>query len=248
MEPSDVKQIDLGLGWLVDRDQPWESVESLWTLVFELQRRVQDLELELDILKTKPHLKTRPLKHAQTMSDPSKADASCQTQDQLTMDIEHQVNPPRRLIRCTSLKKRIFYTKVYTKKCIKGDKMEIERENDRHRTKPRQKVLKTRQRWVKIFVKKETMEIESKKAGFETPPREAKVNKAKAKKRRKETPKEWAPRGKRKKQNSTKKNLDGSGLKFDKILIQPTKVTLMTDFFGVVGKSSAIKLAPDKGA
>ncbi len=126
--------------------------------------------------------------------------------------------------------------------------MEIERENDRHHTKPRQKVLKTRQRWVKIFVKKETMEIESKKAGFETPPREAKVNKAKAKKRRKETPKEWAPRGKRKKQNSTKKNLDGSGLKFDKILIQPTKVTLMTDFFGVVGKSSAIKLAPDKGA
>jgi len=44
------------------------------------------------------------------------------------MEIEHQISSTRHLIRCTSLRKKIFYTKVYVRKHLKREKMEMEKE------------------------------------------------------------------------------------------------------------------------
>jgi len=44
------------------------------------------------------------------------ADASCQTWDQSAVDIELQEGSSRRMSRCTSLRKKILYSKVYVKK------------------------------------------------------------------------------------------------------------------------------------
>jgi len=236
--------IDLGCELLYDKDRPWEVIERLLTGHFELERQVLDLTQELMILKRMPRFKNQPPK--QQEKEQTKADASCQTWNQSSMEIETQVAPLRRLIRCTSLKKKIFYTKVYTKKYIEREKMEVEIENKEHRTKTKKKTTKKRQRVYKIFVKKEVMEIEKKKEMQieKTPPKREKKKK-KAEKRRKGTPKEWAPREKKNKKNSPKKDLEGSELKLNKTLNQPTKVTLITDFFDVIGKRSSIKAAPD---
>jgi len=153
--------IDLGCELLYDKDRPWEVIERLLTGHFELERQVLDLTQELMILKRMPRFKNQPPK--QQEKEQTKADASCQTWNQSSMEIETQVAPLRRLIRCTSLKKKIFYTKVYTKKYIEREKMEVEIENKEHRTKTKKKTTKKRQRVYKIFVKKEVMEIEKKK-------------------------------------------------------------------------------------
>jgi len=89
------------------------------------------------------------------------------------------------------------------------------------------------------------MEIETKNSQLkETPPKKI-VNK---KTRYKGTPKELAPRKKRPKRNTPNKVLGGSELKKPKILTQPTKVTLITDFFNALEKSqgcATIKIASD---
>jgi len=66
--------------------------------------------------------------------------------------------------------------------------------------------------------------------------------------RHKETPKELAPKKKRPKRNTPNKVLVGSELKKIKILTQPTKVSLIPDFFSALDKSQGcvkIKIAPD---
>jgi len=208
----------------------------------ELRDQVKDLEQELMLLKKNQHLKNPPPK--------PKTDACCQTRDQSVMEIElAQASSPRRTIRCTSLKKKIFYTKVYTRKHVRREKMEEEKEKSTYHPKPKRKILKSPQKFVKIFVRKEIMEIETKNAHLkETPPKKVAYKKTRQKTRHKGTPKELAPRKKKPKRNTPNKDLDGSELKKIKILTQPTKVTLITDFFSALEKSQGgvkIKIAPD---
>jgi len=236
--------IDLGCELLYDKDRPWEVIERLLTGHFELERQVLDLTQELMILKRMPRFKNQPPK--QQEKEQTKADASCQTWNQSSMEIETQVAPLRRLIRCTSLKKKIFYTKVYTKKYIEREKMEVEIENKEHRTKTKKKTTKKRQRVYKIFVKKEVMEIEKKKK-CKSRKRLQKERRRRRKQRRdvKELRKNGRHEKRKTRKNSPKKDLEGSELKLNKTLNQPTKVTLITDFFDVIGKRSSIKAAPD---
>jgi len=125
--------------WIKNR--PWEFAECLYDEFVMLQCRVLDLERELIDLKIKSHLKDQPPKqHKLTQSIPKMVDTSCQTWDQSAMDIEFQVNPPRRLIRCTSFKKKIFSTKVYIKKHIKREDMEFGKKIRVHHHKSEQKV------------------------------------------------------------------------------------------------------------
>jgi len=216
----------------------WIYGELLYEAFMQLIVRVDNLKQELILLKNNPHLTNPPPKPM--------ADACCQTRDQSAMEIElAQASSPRRTVRCTSLKKKIFYTKVYTKKHVRRETMEVEKEKSTHHPKPKRKILKSPQKFVKIFVRKEIMEIETKNAHLkETPPKNV-VNR---KTRHKGTPKELAPIKRRKKRNTPNKVLGGSELKEIKILTQPAKVTLIADFFSALEKSQGcvkIKIAPD---
>jgi len=237
----------------IDNTQPWEFAECLYESYCQLSNKVLDLEEELVLLKNKRHPKNpspkQPKQHQKTQTLPILADASCQTWDHSAMEIELQESSSRRMIRCTSLRKKIFYTKVYTKKHIKREGMEIEKEKKAHHPKPEKKIPKDRQKFYKVFVRKEGMEIESKTSQLnETPPKRTERNK---KTRHDGTPKELAPRRKKPKKNTPKKDLSGSGLKLIekiKILTEPIKVTVLTDFFNVLSKSQScakIKLVPD---
>jgi len=219
----------------------WVLAEILYASFMELRDRVEDLEeeQELMLLKNNPHPQNPPPK--------SMTDACCQTKDRSAMEIELvQASSPRRTIRCTSLKKKIFYTKVYTKKHVRREKMEIEKEKSTHHPKPKRKILKSPQKFVKIFVRKEIMEIETKNANLEETPPKNVVNR---KTKHKGTPKELAaPKKRRTKRNTPNKVLDGSELKNNKILTQPVKVSLITDFFSALEKSQGgvkMKIAPD---
>jgi len=90
------------------------------------------------------------------------------------------------------------------------------------------------------------MEIETKNANLkETPPKNVENRKTR---RHKGTPEGLAPKKRRKKRNTPNKVLDGSELKKIKILTQPAKVTLISDFFSALAKSQScvkIKIAPD---
>jgi hypothetical protein len=235
----------------IDNAQPWEFAECFYESYCQLANRVLDLEQELILLKNKPHLKKpspKPTqtKHKQPQVIPTVTDACCQTRDQSVMEIEPQISSPRRLIRCTSLRKKIFYTKVYVKKHQKREEMEIEKEKSVHHPKPKQKIPKKPQKFIKIFVRKEVMEIETETVQLNKTPPKKKANPKKT--RHKGTPKELAPRKKRPKKNTPNKALDGSELKVNKILTQPTKVTLITDFFSTITKSqgcATIKIVPD---
>jgi len=143
------KEIPFGDG------SPWLLAEVLYESFLDLTVQVKILEKELMLLKNNPHL--------QNPSPKPMTEACCQTRDQSAMEIElAQASSPRRTIRCTSLKKKIFYTKVYTKKHVRREKMEIEKEKSAHHPKPKQKIPKSPQKFVKIFVRKEIMEIEKK--------------------------------------------------------------------------------------
>jgi len=181
----------------------WIFGEVLYESFLELIDRVDYLEKELILLKKNPHLKNPPPKPM--------TDACCQTRDHSAMEIElAQASSPRRTIRCTSLKKKIFYTKVYTQKHVRREKMEIEKEKSTHHPKPKRKIPESPQKFVKIFVRKEIMEIETKKAHLkETPPKKVVNRKA----RHKGTPEGLAPKKRRKKRNTPNKVLDGSELK-----------------------------------
>jgi len=139
--------------------------EVLYESFLDLTVQVKILEKELMLLKNNPHL--------QNPSPKPMTEACCQTRDQSAMEIElAQASSPRRTIRCTSLKKKIFYTKVYTKKHVRREKMEIEKEKSAHHPKPKQKIPKSPQKFVKIFVRKEIMEIEKKKCPIRRNPSE----------------------------------------------------------------------------
>lgn len=246
------QEISLGRALPIYNDRPWEFAECLYEQFVQLECQTLDLERELMILKKRsPQIKTRPHKQdKETEPKPQMADASCQTGDQFAMEIETQ---PRRLIKCTSFRKNTFYTKVYTKKHVKKEKMEVEIEKKRRRTTSQTKIPKKGLKFVKIYVPKEVMEIESKKQEIQvckTPPRRV-SKKVKVKTKHGETPEELARNKKRKKKNTPRKALDDSELKAPSAnlnLIQPTKVRLITDFFKTVEKSSflkSIKLAPD---
>jgi len=56
------------------------------------------------------------------------------------MDIELQESSPSCMIRCTSLRKKTFYTKVYEKKHIKREGMKIEKEKKVHHPKSEKKI------------------------------------------------------------------------------------------------------------
>jgi len=138
---------------------------------------------------------------------------------------------------------------VYVKKHIKRDRMEVEEEIKAHPSKSKLKVPHRGQKLVKVYVPKEVMMIETTKAQVKTPLRRAR--KKVEKKKHQGTPLELARRNKRMKKNIPKKPLDASELKAPspiKNLIQPSKVTLITEFFEIIGKrTSSIKpkLAPD---
>jgi len=89
--------------------------------------------------------------------------------------------------------------------------MEIEKEKKAHHPKPEKKIPRERQKFYKVFVQKEGMEIETKTNQLsETPPKRTERNK---KTRHKGTPKELAPARKKPKNNTPKKDLSGSELK-----------------------------------
>jgi len=96
--------------------------------------------------------------------------------------------------RCTPLRKKIFYSKVYTKKHLKRGNGDREREES---TSPQiqKKIPRERQIFFKVFVRKEGMEIETKTGQLnETPPKRTERNK---KMRHKGILKELAPRKKK---------------------------------------------------
>jgi hypothetical protein len=220
----------------IDNSQPWEFAECFYESYCQLANRVQDLEEELILLKenitaTKPSPKVQKI---EIETHPPKADACCQTEIQSVMEIEPQTSSPRRLIKCTSLKKKIYYTKVYTKKHVKREVMEIECEKKEQNPKSKKKRPQKPQRYTKIFVRKEGMEIEVKtKEEEKSPPKRRPARKT----RHKGTPEELASKKKRKKKNIPDKALDGSDLNLNiKNLSQPNKVTLITDFFVSIQK------------
>jgi len=96
-------------------------------------------------------------------------------------------------------------------------------------------VIKTKTRWYKTYVKKEMMaieKIENTETASKSPPKKGNPG---VKTKSKGTP--YAPRKKIKK-NTPKKSSGGSELNFYqvKILIEPTKITLMTDLLKSISK------------
>jgi len=77
--------------------------------------------------------------------------------------------------------------------------MEVEKENKHHHPKPTKKFQTKRQEWVRIFVKKEVMEIEEKPRPINKTPPKTEIMRKQAGKKHKESPEGWAPRAKRKK-------------------------------------------------
>jgi len=71
------------------------------------------------------------------------ADASCQTWDQSAVDIELQESSARRM-------SKIFYTKVYVKKHMKREGMEIEKEKKAHHPKSEKKISREPQKFYKV--------------------------------------------------------------------------------------------------
>jgi len=213
----------------------------------ELRAQVKDLTKELMLLKNNPHLKnpSPKIKSHRNQIITDMTDIRCQAKDKSAMEIEPRASSPRRMVRCTSLRKKIFYTKVYVKIHVKREVMEIEKEKIAHHPKSKQKIPEKTQKFVKVFVRKDGMEIENQKDQENKSPPKRVPDK---KKKHLGTPKELAPRKKRPKRNTPKKASDGSELKVNKILTQPAKMTLMTDFFNTLTKSQGcaiIKTAPD---
>jgi len=117
---------------------------------------------------------------------------------------------------------------------MKREGMEIEKEKRVHHPKSEKKIPRKRQKFEIFFLRKEGMEIETKTSQLnETHPKRTERNK---KTRHKGTPKELAPR-KKKPKKILQKDLNGFELTLIekiKILTEPIKLTLMTDFFNVI--------------
>jgi len=150
----------------------------------------------------------------------------------------------RRWIRCSSLKKKIFYTKLDFVKKTDREEMEVEEERvKKTRNCHKTSVIKARPKtrwWYKTYVKKEMMaieKIENTEAANKSPPKKGNPG---VKTKSKGT--SYAPRKKIKK-NTPKKSSGGSDLNFNqvKILNQPTtKIILMTDFLKSISKNTYV--------
>jgi len=146
----------------IDNDSPWEFAECFYESYWELRDQVKDLKKELILLKNNPHLKnpSPKFKSHRNQINTGMTDIWCQAKDKSAMEIEPQAGSPRRMVRCTSLRKKIFYTKVYVKIHVKREDMEIEKEKIAHHPKSKQKIPENTQKFVKIFARKDGMEIE----------------------------------------------------------------------------------------
>jgi len=221
----------------IDNDRPWELAEILYNDHNMLVDRVDRLEMELKTLRTKSTSQNpTPMISSHTQTKPQTVSIGCQTGEEGAMEIEEESGPQRRPIRWPFQYKSTFFTKVYVKKRVEREKMEVEVSKRDHTTKRPKKIPKKQHRLVKVYVEKEVMQIETKKVepDGKTPPKKARKRKA-VEKRKKETPKEWVPRRKKKKDNTPGKNLVGPELNPNKNLTQP-KNSRITDFFSIVKK------------
>jgi len=129
-------------------DSPWELAEVLYETLLELRAQVKDLKQELMLLKNNPQLKnpSPKFKSHRNQINTGMTDIWCQPKDKSAMKIEPQASSPRRMVRCTSLRKKIFYTKVYVKIHVKREVMEIEKEKIAHHPKSKQKIPKEKKK------------------------------------------------------------------------------------------------------
>jgi len=234
----------------IDNDHPWELAELLYNRFNMLCDRVDSLDAELKTLRTNP---TRPNPTPKiswrTQTKPQTVAVGCQTWDECAMEIEQENGPRRRPIRRPFYYKSTFFTKIYVRKRVEREKMEVEVPKREHTTRHPKKIPKKQYRLVKVYVAKEVMQIETKKVEpaekTQTPLKKARKKK-KREKRKKETPKEWAPQRKKKKDNTPREDLVGPVLNLDKNLTQPMKFSLITDFFSVLKKVTEEEVkAPD---
>jgi hypothetical protein len=230
----------------IDNSMPWEFAECMYESYCQLHCRVLDVEAELIYLKQK---KPTPIIQSQYTKKPLITTANACTQTMVdtgteTMEIEAKKPIVRRWIRCSSLKKKTFYTKMYYKKKVQRDEMEIEVETkQKSRKHQKSNTTKAKTRWIKTYVKKEMMAVE-----IDSSPKTKKKRNPGVKTKSKGTPPDIAPRKKRPKKNSPKKILDGSDLKLKfKNFNQLEKISLMTDFFNTTVKNHVpfIKKPPD---
>jgi len=139
------------------------------------------------------------------------ANASIHTEKKIAAEKMQTEIKERRWIRCSSLKKKIFYTKLYFVKKTDREEMEVEGERAKKTRKCHKiSVIKTKIRWYKIYVKKEMMaieKIENTEAASNSPP---KTGNPGVKTKSKGT--QYAPRKKIKKYS--KEELRRLGIKF----------------------------------
>jgi len=142
------------------------------------------------------------------------------------MEIEPERGAQRRPVKCSSYHKSTYFTKIYVKKGVEREKMEVEVPKRDHTPRHPKKIPKKLQKLVKVYVAKEVVQIETYKVKtVETPLKKA-GNKTTKKKRKKETPKERAPQRKNRKKNTPRNNLGGPELNLSKNLTPPTYFSL----------------------
>jgi hypothetical protein len=236
----------------LDPVNPWAYAEDLYQDFGDLLKRVTELENELwDLQKKIPTTLAQPPSTKKFLT--AAANMSTQTEQMFSAEKMEIETTKRRWIKCSSLKKKNYYTKVYTVKRAAKEEMEVEGEikkKTRKSQKPRAIKSQLKVRWYKTYIKKEMMAIEESKeteAVSKSPPRKRNPG---VKTKSKGTP---VPlKKKRVKKNTPKKVLGGSELKFNAVKLdsQPMKITLMTDFFSCMPKYAyipSIKKPPDPG-
>jgi hypothetical protein len=237
----------------LDPDSPWDYAEDLHQEFGDLVKRVAELEEEswyLQMSQT-PATFTQPPSNKKHKS--AAANSSTQTEELFAAE-KMEIEPPqRRWIKCSSLKKKTYYTKVYSVKSTAKEEMEVEGEikkKNRKSRKPKAIKGQSKVRWYKTYIKKEMMAIEESKeteAVSKSPPRKGNPG---LKTKSQGTPP--VPR-KKLKLNTPKKVLGGSELKFNGVKLdsKPQKITLMTDFLSCIPKKNVsvpcIKKPPDPG-
>jgi len=143
---------------------------------YELFKRIAYIEDELKTRQEKkPTTQTQPQvtkKHQAIV-----ANASTQTEKKIAAEKMEIEIKERRWIRCSSVKKKIFYTKLYFAKKTDREEMEVEEERVKKTRKcHKTSVIKARPktRWHKTDVKKEMMaieKIENTEAASKSPPK-----------------------------------------------------------------------------
>jgi len=159
----------------------------------------------MTLQKNKPTALTQPQvtkKHQARV-----ANASIHTEKKIAAEKLQTKIKERRWIRCSSLKKMIFYTKLYFVKKTEREEMKVGGERAKKTRKCHKiSVIKTKTRWYKTYVKKEMMaigKIENTEAASYSPPKKGNSG---VKTKSKGTP--YAPRKKIKK-NTPKKSFGG---------------------------------------